>query len=131
MESIRIDKYLWAIRVFKTRTLATKACNAGKVKINGDSVKPSYLVKAGEHIDARVHYKVRKLQVVKIIAKRVSASIAQECYIDNTPADQDSIKQAAFYSTERRDRGSGRPTKKERREIKEFKEEDLEDWEEW
>lgn len=132
IEAVRIDKYLWAIRIFKTRTIATTACNAGKVKINDQNVKPSYKVKSGDVFKVRVNHQVRTIEVVNIIEKRVGAKIAVECYNDITPEeDKIDFAKAAFHSPERRDRGAGRPTKKERRDIENFKEEDFDDWENW
>jgi len=125
MTKTRIDKYLWAIRIFKTRSLATTACNAGKVKINGQSIKPSYQIKVDDVFTVRKNHQVHTLQVLALIEKRVGAKIAVTCYKDITPEeDKINIHRSAFYARERRDRGSGRPTKKERRDIEEFKEEE-------
>lgn len=132
LSQVRIDKYLWAIRFFKTRTLATTACNAGKVKINGQSIKPAYKVKVGDVFSVRKNHQVLTIEVLQVIEKRVGAKIAVECYKDITPEeDKVNIHRSAFYTNERRDRGTGRPTKKERRDIQEFKEDDFENWEEW
>lgn len=132
MEEVRIDKYLWAIRLYKTRSLATKACNAGKVKINGISIKPSHIVKVGTIFTCRVNHLLKTIEVVQVIDKRVGAKIAVECYKDLTPEeDKVQVKSAAFYSHEQRDAGIGRPTKRERRQIDDFKEDSFDDWEEW
>ncbi len=134
MEQVRIDKYLWAIRLFKTRSLATKACNAGKVKHNGVSIKPSFQVREGMVISARVHHVLRTIEVVKLIDKRVGASIAETCYKDLTPKEEFErvrSERSRLLSHEKRDRGIGRPTKKERRDIEDFKSGGFDDWEDW
>lgn len=132
MEEVRIDKYLWAIRLFKTRTKATKACNAGKVKIDGQSVKPAQTIQVGHVFTVRVNHEVKTIEVVELVEKRVGFSIAKTCYKDITPEeDKLNVNKSAFYSSERRDRGTGRPTKKERRDIEEFKDNDFDGWEDW
>lgn len=132
MEQVRIDKYLWSIRLFKTRTMATTACNAGKVKIEGQSVKPAYQVKVGDVFSVRVNYQVKHIKALKLIEKRVGAKVAVECYKDVTPDElKVDVNRSAFYNRERRDRGTGRPTKKERRDIEDFKKDEFEDWEDW
>lgn len=132
MEQVRIDKYLWSIRLFKTRTMATTACNAGKVKIDGQSVKPAYNIKVGDVFSVRVNYQVKEIEVVQLIEKRVGAKVAVECYKDVTPEElKVDMHRSAFYNSERRDRGTGRPTKKERRDIEDFKSDEFDDWEDW
>jgi ribosome-associated heat shock protein Hsp15 len=118
----RIDKWLWAVRIFKTRTLATESCKAGRVKINGKSVKPSYMLQEGEIIIITKNHVQRHLKVLGILEKRVSASIAQECYEDLTPKEeQNKIEGLLWKSFEKRDSGVGRPTKKDRRIIDRLK----------
>ncbi len=121
-EGIRVDKWLWAVRIFKTRSLASDYCKSSKVLIEGVSVKPSRLVKIGEIITvkrppANYSYKVKGL-----ISKRVSASLAANLVEDLTPQSElDKLKQkedSAFFT---RDRGTGRPTKKERRDIEKLR----------
>jgi ribosome-associated heat shock protein Hsp15 len=122
LQKIRIDKWLWAVRLFKTRTLATEACNAGKVKIDNMSVKPAYLVKPGQviHSSNQGHKKVVK--VLRLIEKRAGAEIAQACYEDLTPPElTEKAGPAFFYTFEVRDKGAGRPTKRQRRDIDRFK----------
>jgi len=117
-EKLRIDKYLWAIRVFKTRSLATDACKAGRVKLNGQSIKPSSVVKLGDtyHIQKGIEKKVVK--VTGLLEKRVDAKTASGFYEDLTPLeDTYGFKTAHHAPLLKRDRGTGRPTKKERREI--------------
>jgi ribosome-associated heat shock protein Hsp15 len=126
MEKVRIDKWLWSIRIFKSRTLATDACKGGKVKIGGDSVKPSYLVARGETVVCRKDGFNFEYKVIDLIEKRVGAPIAVTCYEDITPESEKNKYQAWFennqqQSAEARERGSGRPTKKERRDIEKYK----------
>ena len=132
MEEVRIDKYIWSIRLFKTRTLATKKCNAGKVKIDGNSVKPAQTIQVGDVFTVRKYHQVKTIKVLKLIKKRVGYDIAKDCYKDITPEeDKIDVHRSAFYTSERRDQGTGRPTKKERREIEDFKRNSYDDWEEW
>ncbi|WP_028295808.1 RNA-binding S4 domain-containing protein [Olivibacter sitiensis] len=121
-EKLRIDKYLWAIRIFKTRSLATEACKAGKVKLNGQNVKPSYVVKVGEvyHIQKGIEKKV--ILVTGLLDKRVDAKTAVTYYEDHTPVEETYGYKSMFHAPVlKRDRGTGRPTKKDRREIDELK----------
>lgn len=121
LTKIRIDKWLWAVRLYKTRSLATEACIAGKVKIDGESTKPSYQIKYGQTIHINKQGEKWVIQVEKLIEKRVGAPIASTCYLDLTPAEEKNKLKfpAVFYEV--RDKGSGRPTKKDRRNIDEFK----------
>ncbi|MCO5232361.1 MAG: RNA-binding S4 domain-containing protein [Chitinophagales bacterium] len=118
----RIDKWLWATRWFKTRTLATDACSAGKVKVEGQNVKPSFQVQVGQVIVFQKTGIKYTIQVENIIEKRVGAPQAQTCYIDLTPPeDKERLGSSFTHHFEIRDRGIGRPTKKDRREIEKFK----------
>lgn len=127
LTKLRIDKWLWAVRVFKTRTLSTDACNAGRVKINGKSVKPSRSLKIGETVTITKGRVTIIYEVGKLIEKRVSAVLAAECYKDLSPPPPPKIaygkKDAAFFDfpVAHRKRGEGRPTKKDRREIDRLK----------
>ncbi|HPH87665.1 MAG TPA: RNA-binding S4 domain-containing protein [Chitinophagales bacterium] len=124
LQKIRIDKWLWSVRMYKTRTLATEACAAGKIKIDGEAVKASYLLKIGQLINMNRQGEKWTLKSVKLIEKRVSAPLAAVCYEDLTPPEEKNKLQfpATFYEV--RDRGIGRPTKKDRREIDKFKDTD-------
>ncbi|MBK8443249.1 MAG: RNA-binding S4 domain-containing protein [Sphingobacteriales bacterium] len=116
---IRIDKWLWAVRVFKTRTLATEACDAGKIKINGNSVKPSYQLKIGETVHIRRSPQMMLIyKVVGLIEKRVSAELAAPHYEDISPPPPP-VLDSAFVALPNayRKRGEGRPTKRDRRQI--------------
>lgn len=122
IQKIRIDKWLWSVRLYKTRTLATEACDARKIKIDGTSVKPSYMLKVGQTIHLNKQGEKWTIKVLQLIEKRVGAPIAATCYEDLTPeTEKNKLKfPAVFYEV--RDKGSGRPTKKDRREIDKFKE---------
>ena len=121
LEKIRIDKWLWAIRLYKTRSLASEACAAGKVKIEGESVKASYLIKAGQIVHLNKQGEKWIIKSIKLIEKRVGAPLAIACYEDLTPPEEKNklLFPATFYEV--RDKGTGRPTKKNRREIDKFK----------
>jgi ribosome-associated heat shock protein Hsp15 len=133
---VRVDKWLWSVRIFKSRTIATDACKGGKVKLNSVNVKPSSLIQQDDVLVIRKNGFDFQFRVVKLIEKRVAAPIAQQCYENITPAEEMN-KYKEWFNTgkaaaEKRDRGTGRPTKKERREIDEYKEGwfDFDDWEE-
>lgn len=114
-DSVRADAWLWAVRVYKTRSAATTACRAGHVRVNGDRVKAAQAVRVGDELRVRVHGFDRILVVRKPIAKRVGAAPAAEAAEDRTPP-RDPAPVVA-----QRDRGAGRPTKRERREIDRFR----------
>jgi ribosome-associated heat shock protein Hsp15 len=113
VDGTRIDKWLCAVRVYKTRTAATEACEGGHVEINGKSVKPSTVVRAGDHVVARVEQSERILEVVRIIDKRVGAPVAAECFIDTSPV----VERETYVPIFVRDSGAGRPTKRDRRTL--------------
>ena len=118
----RIDKWLWAVRLFKTRTLATEACQSGKVKVEEESVKPAFLVRPGQTIRFSNQGLKKIVRVIRLLDKRAGAEIAQACYEDLTPPELNpKTDPAFFYHFEVRDKGSGRPTKRQRREIDRFK----------
>ena len=117
-QQIRIDKWLWAVRIFKTRSLAAEYCKSGKVLINGQVAKPSRAIIIGDTITVRKS-PINYCYIVNgIISKRVSAKIAAENVEDITPPEEidllKKMQKSVFYT---RDRGTGRPTKKERRQI--------------
>lgn len=117
-EKLRIDKYLWAIRLFKTRSLATEACKAGRIKLNGQNIKASHEVKVGEiyHVAKGPDRKV--IQVTGLLFNRADAKTAVNYYEDKTPLEETVRFKSMFHpSVLKRDRGTGRPTKKDRREI--------------
>lgn len=115
MESTRIDRWLWAVRLTKTRPDAAQACRGGHVRINDKPAKPSTTVVPGDQVRARVGDKTRIVEVVRVIQKRVGAADAATCFIDRTPPPPPDVPIA------RRDRGAGRPTKRERRVLDQFR----------
>ncbi len=121
-EKLRIDKYLWAIRVFKTRTLAADACRAGRVKLDNQNIKPSHEVKAGEIYQVSKGIERKVLKVTGLLENRVDAKKAIDFYEDITPVEQTQAFKSMFHAPIlTRDRGTGRPTKRDRREIDELK----------
>ncbi|MGV8880574.1 MAG: RNA-binding S4 domain-containing protein [Rhodoglobus sp.] len=114
VEVARVDAWLWSVRIFKTRSAATAACRAGHVKVNGDRAKAAQPVRAGDEVRIRISGFDRVLEVRTTLVKRVSAVTAAESYIDNSPP-LPTPEEVALAP--RRDRGAGRPTKRERREI--------------
>lgn len=128
LKKIRIDKWLWTVRIFKSRTMATAACKSGKIKIKEVSVKPSYLVTRGETIEVRKEGFNLTFKVIDLLKSRVSFALAQPCYENLTSADELN-KYKDWYigkgGAERREKGVGRPTKRERRDIDTFKGDDL------
>ena len=125
-EKLRIDKYLWSIRLFKTRTDAATACDTGKVKWNGGQVKASKNVNIGDEYEVKTEAKRWRIKVTGIIQKRVAYSEAIKNYIDITPQEElDRVQfHAASFHTGKRQSKIGRPTKKNRREIDDFFEEE-------
>ncbi len=123
-ESVRIDKWLWAVRVFKTRSMASDACRAGKVKIDGQEVKPSRDIKINDTITVKVNPQFTKTVVVLgFLTNRVAAKLVPQFATDITPPEE--LEKLRLYNemnAEKRDRGIGRPTKKERRMIDKLKE---------
>ena len=118
MEEVRIDKYLWSIRVYKTRTDATDACKGGKVRVNGADTKPSKTVKAGDMIVARKGAVVYTYKVLQLVDKRQGAKLVP-LYAENLTPPEELAKLRAPVETFflKRDRGAGRPTKKDRRQM--------------
>jgi len=114
VEVARVDAWLWSVRIFKTRSAATAACRAGHVKVNGDRAKAAQPVRTGDEVRIRISGFDRVLEVRTTLVKRVSAVTAAESYIDNSPP-LPTPEEVALAP--RRDRGAGRPTKRERREI--------------
>lgn len=119
-EQLRIDKYLWAVRLFKTRSLATEKCKKGHVMIDDKPVKPSRFVKIGEKIEIKFPPIIRSFTVTGLLAKRASATIAKENINETTPEDEFLKISLAKNNYTHREAGAGRPTKKERREIDKF-----------
>ena len=122
LAKLRLDKYLWSIRLFKTRSLAAEACDKGKVKLNGNSLKPARNVQIGEEYEIRTSEKKWLIKVLGLLHTRVQYSEAIKYYSDITPAEEtDRIKfEAAFFQTGKRQSKVGRPTKKDKRDLDEF-----------
>ena len=118
MEEVRIDKYLWSIRVYKTRSEATTACNGGKVRLNGSDVKPSKSVKVGDVIVVRKGAVTYTYKVLDLIDKRQGAKLVSEFAENMTPQEElDKLRAPVETFFLKRDRGAGRPTKKDRRQM--------------
>lgn len=121
-EPIRIDKYLWAIRLYKTRSLATEACRCGHVRMNGMPLKPSHEIKVGEVYELSIEQLHKVVQVKQLLGNRVGAKLLENYMVDLTPKEEyERIQLIRQYAFEKRDRGVGRPTKRQRRDIEEFK----------
>lgn len=118
---VRIDKWLWAVRLFKTRTLAAEACKKGKVLIKNIQVKPSRNVKVGDVIGVKRNPVLFSFKVLALSENRMNAKLVPD-FLDNvTTADQLELAEVARLAAQNgRDRGSGRPTKKDRRDIDDF-----------
>lgn len=121
-EKLRLDKYLWAIRLFKTRTLAAAACDSGKVKYEGTQAKASRPVSIGDEYEVKTEAKRWRIRVTGLLYNRVAYSEAILHYMDITPEEemQRLQYQAASFHTGKRRSKIGRPTKKERRELDDF-----------
>ncbi len=111
---MRVDQWLWAVRMTKTRSAAASACRGGHVEVNGKTAKPATPVKPGDRVGAYLHDRRRDLEVVTVIAKRVGAPIAVECYVDHSPPPPERDADVPVF---RRDPGTGRPTKRDRRQL--------------
>lgn len=118
MEEVRIDKYLWAIRAYKTRSEATDACKGGKIRVNGNDIKPSRNVQVGDVIVVRKGAVTYTYKVLQLIDKRQGAKFVPE-YAENLTPPEELAKLHAPVETFflKRDRGAGRPTKKDRRQM--------------
>lgn len=119
-EKLRVDKYLWAIRIFKTRTLAQQAIESGKVKLDGTTVKPSKQVSIGDRYDIKTEARKWEIEVTALLHHRVQYTDAIKHYIDHTPEEvKNAAKQSVvfFENTGKRQSKQGRPTKKNRRDM--------------
>ncbi|MEV5506766.1 RNA-binding S4 domain-containing protein [Streptomyces orinoci] len=116
--SVRVDSWIWSVRLTKTRSLAAAACRAGHVRVNGERVKPAQAVRPGDEVRLFHAGRERIVVVSRLVHKRVGAPVAAECYVDNSPPPPPREVLAAVGL---RDRGAGRPTKRERREIEQLR----------
>ena len=124
--SLRCDKYIWAVRLTKTRSIATELISKGKVKINGLSIKPSKEIKVGDEISIAKNAAIFSFKVIQLLDKRVGAKLVSEYLMDCTPEEE--IEKYRTYQLAQksyRENGSGKPTKKDRRDLDDF----LSDWE--
>lgn len=112
--SARVDSWLWAVRIFKSRSQATAACRAGHVRVDDDRAKPATPVRVGDRVVVRGGERERVLEVTRILLKRVGAPVAATAMVDHSPPPP---PRELVPAVPQRDRGAGRPTKRERREI--------------
>lgn len=119
MDETRVDKWLWAVRLYKTRSDASDACRGGHVKLNGATAKPAASVRVGDRVEAHVHGRDRVLEVAEVIDKRVGAARAAECVVDHSPPPP--TKEEWLPPMFQRDPGAGRPTKRDRRALDRFR----------
>ena len=121
MPEARIDKWMWAARIFKTRTIAAEACIKGRISINGSQVKPARMVKPGDVVQVRKPPVTYSFKVLQAIEKRVGAKLVPEIMENVTTPDQyELLEMSKISGFVDRARGTGRPTKKERRDLDEF-----------
>jgi len=118
---IRIDKWLWCVRIFKTRSMATDACNAGKVKMNNMNLKPSKEVKTDEVYHIKIGQLNKSIQVIDAPKSRVNAALVPNFYLDLTPEKEYNRLKSLRTTFEYREHGEGRPTKRDRRQIEYLK----------
>ena len=118
MDSVRIDKFLWSVRIYKTRNIAAEECEKHRVLVNGVEAKPSRHVKQGDKLTVKKLPIVHTYEVIGLIDKRQSASLVKNYIVDTTPQEElDKAEMNRLTAFVKRDRGAGRPTKKERRVI--------------
>ncbi|MFE1444336.1 RNA-binding S4 domain-containing protein [Streptomyces sp. NPDC058739] len=113
-ESVRVDSWIWSVRLVKTRSVGATACKGGHVRVNGERVKPAHSLRVGDEVRVLHEGRERIVIVKRLIRKRVGAPIAVQCYVDNSPPPppREAVAPAGI-----RDRGAGRPTKRDRREL--------------
>ena len=124
MEKVRVDKWLWSVRIFKSRSIASDACRSGNIFLGEERLKPSHMIKIGDLLLVKKDGFNLSFKVLRLIEKRVGAPIALTCY-ENLTSEEEMNKYKDWFigkaRPEFRERGAGRPTKKERREIDDFK----------
>ncbi|MBW8818451.1 MAG: RNA-binding S4 domain-containing protein, partial [Streptomyces sp.] len=113
-ETVRIDSWIWSVRLAKTRSAGATACRGGHVHVNGERVKPAHSLRVGDEVRVRQEGWERIVIVKRLIRKRVGAPVAVQCYVDNSPPPP---PRTAVAPAGIRDRGTGRPTKRDRREL--------------
>jgi len=123
-DDIRIDKWLWAVRLFKTRSMASEACKKGRILINGQECKASRTVNIGDQIEVKEPPVTYRYKVLDLAEKRMGAKLVPGYLEDITPEDQKEIREMQILDRKyNRRKGLGRPTKKERRDIEKFRDE--------
>lgn len=118
MADVRVDKWLWAVRLYKTRSQATEAVRGGHVKVNSAPAKPATPVKVGDRVEAHAHDRQRVLEVVQLLEKRVGPALAAEALVDHSPPPPPRDLVAPVFQ---RDPATGRPTKRDRRQLDRFR----------
>ena len=116
-DSCRLDRWLWAVRVFKTRSLANAACLKGAIRVNGSTAKPAFKIKSGDQISVKGRERTRELELAAVLEKRVGPALASNYFVDHTPPSNNESGIEPSVSFPPRDRGAGRPTKRDRRLI--------------
>ena len=123
--STRLDKYVWSVRLAKTRSQAADAISKGRVKLNGESIKPAKDVKIGDEIQVHKHTAVFKYKVLQLLENRVGAKLVSDYLLDITPEEEiEKLKMYQISQKSYRQHGTGKPTKKDRRDLDDF----LENW---
>lgn len=113
-QTVRVDVWIWSVRLYRTRSIGSAECKAGHVRINGAKAKPAQAVKVGDRIEALTEGGMRTVVITRVIRKRVGATVAVQCYDDHTPPPPPKEETPIMP---RRDRGAGRPTKRDRRAL--------------
>ncbi len=114
IETVRVDQWLWAVRLTKTRANAAAACRGGHVRVNGAPAKPATPVRVGDRVQAHLGGRTRVVEVAKLLTKRVGAQLAVDCFVDHSPPPPPREEHVAVPT---RDPGTGRPTKRDRRQL--------------
>ncbi|MFI6447153.1 RNA-binding S4 domain-containing protein [Kitasatospora sp. NPDC050543] len=112
--TVRVDSWIWSVRLTGTRALAAAACRAGHVRVNGERVKPAQALRPGDEVRVRLSERERIVVVTRLVRKRVGAPAAAECFLDHSPPPP---PREEIVTVAERDRGAGRPTKRERRDT--------------
>lgn len=120
MESVRVDRWLVAVRVYKTRSDATEACAGGKVRVNDRAAKPATPVRVGDRVVAKQGDRIREVEALRLIEKRVGAAVAAECFVDHSEPVEKRVRGVDYLVAER-EAGAGRPTKRDRRAMEKFR----------
>ncbi|MGW7554425.1 RNA-binding S4 domain-containing protein [Streptomyces rimosus] len=116
--TVRVDSWIWSVRLTKTRSMAATACRGGHVRVNGERVKAAHGVRPGDEVRLRHAGSERIVVVSRLVSKRVGAAVAAECFVDNSPPPP---PREEIVAVPQRDRGTGRPTKRDRREMEQLR----------